>query len=175
MPYKILHLNVIEHWFDLIICPKRLKTVEYRMIKPHWQSRLLEKAFDKRGKPIIDPKTNLQAYGKQKKIEYIAFRNGDAKNTPKFFFEYDGFEILNDGIHLTKPYHLDMDGPLFAIKIGEPALQKLCRSCDTRLLSPVGLRSRALRKWKDDVRYCNECQKKCEAGERQYDIWRPTT
>lgn len=72
MSDKILHLTLKKKWFDLIASGK--KKFEYREIKPYWEKRL----FDEHG---------LRYY------DYIIFRNGYRKDSPKLFVEYKAFSI----------------------------------------------------------------------------------
>jgi ASC-1-like (ASCH) protein len=72
---KILHLTLMKKWFDLIKSGE--KKVEYREIKPYWTKRL----FDKEGKPI--------------KYDFILFRNGYSKDSPKMMVEFLGIKTTS--------------------------------------------------------------------------------
>ena len=65
---KILHLTLKKKWFDMIASGE--KKEEYREIKPYWSSRLIEKHFT-----------------------HICFRNGYAKDAPRFTAELKGIRV----------------------------------------------------------------------------------
>ncbi|MEK6945573.1 MAG: ASCH domain-containing protein [Nanoarchaeota archaeon] len=80
---KILYLTLKKKWFDLISSGE--KKIEYREIKPYWTKRL----FDN---------------GNSKKFDFIIFKNGYTKNSPKIKVEFLGitknkmYEILLGGV-----------------------------------------------------------------------------
>lgn len=59
---KILHLTIKKQWFDMIASGR--KREEYREIKRHWNSRLLNRDYDA-----------------------VCFRNGYSKDSPKITVE----------------------------------------------------------------------------------------
>ena len=63
----------MKKWFDEILVGT--KKIEYRDIKPYWTKRL----FDK--------------YGRQKKYDFIVFKNGYSKDSPKMKVEFKGILI----------------------------------------------------------------------------------
>jgi hypothetical protein len=69
---EILHLTLMRKWFLEILEGK--KKIEYREIKPYWTKRLF-------------------ADGKQKKYDYIIFKNGYSKNAPEMKVEFLGVKI----------------------------------------------------------------------------------
>lgn len=73
---KILHLTIKKKWFDLI--KSGAKKFEFREFKPHWISRLMTT----NGCPID--------------YDYIIFRNGYQKDSPKLKVEYKGFIVTRD-------------------------------------------------------------------------------
>jgi len=74
MKEKILYLTLKKKWFDLIKSGE--KKVEYREIKPYWTKRL-----------TVD--NTIKHY------DYIIFRNGYKKSSPKLKVEYLGLGVDN--------------------------------------------------------------------------------
>ena len=68
---KILHLTLKKKWFDLIKSGK--KKVEYREVKDYWTARLC-------------PVTYI------KKFDFIVFRNGYGKKSPRIKVEWKGMD-----------------------------------------------------------------------------------
>jgi hypothetical protein len=62
---KILNLTLYKKWFYLI-CSGH-KKIEYREIKPYWIKRLIGRKYD-----------------------FVLFRNGYARNSPKVLVKYIG-------------------------------------------------------------------------------------
>ena len=79
---SILHLTLKREWFDLIASGK--KKVEYREIKPYWETRFLEggKFF------AINYKTI------PKKFKYIIFKNGYSKRSPRMKVECKRLRLM---------------------------------------------------------------------------------
>jgi hypothetical protein len=67
---KVLHLTLFKKWFEEIL--KGNKKTEYREIKPYWTKRL------------------FNPDGSARKYNYIVFRNGYSKNSPKIKVEFMG-------------------------------------------------------------------------------------
>ncbi len=73
---RILHLTLLKKWFDEILAGT--KKIEYREIKQHWTTRLL----DKNGKP--------------KEFDLIFFKNGYSKDARMMKVEFKGLRIKKD-------------------------------------------------------------------------------
>ena len=71
-----LRLTLKRHWFDQIVSGK--KTVEYREIKPYWESRLEDRDFD-----VIEFKNGYHAGAKTMTVECL----GITKNLHSGFYE----------------------------------------------------------------------------------------
>ncbi len=87
MEQRILNLTLKKKWFDLIKSGK--KKVEYREIKTYWTKRLC---------PVATIK----------KFDFIIFRNGYQKDSPRIKVEWKG---LNYGVFEGKT--------CYAIKLGK--------------------------------------------------------
>lgn len=87
---KFLHLTLKKKWFDLIKSGE--KKFEYRDVKPHWISRLKNKD------------------GSYKDFDYILFRNGYSRNSPKMWVEFKGISLSES---------LFKGNPFFIIKLGK--------------------------------------------------------
>ena len=87
MSKKILHLTLKRKWFDLIAIGK--KKIEYRELKPYWESRLIKSV----GIVVI-----------LHQFDEIHFRNGYSKSAPFMRVKHEGTEVnIEDGcfeIHL---------------------------------------------------------------------------
>jgi hypothetical protein len=71
---NILSLPINKKWFDMILSGE--KKEEYRQIKPHWTSRIV----DKKESTIKD-------------FQYINFRNGYNPKSPFMVVECKGIEV----------------------------------------------------------------------------------
>ena len=76
---KPLHLTLKKKWFDKIASGK--KTIEYREVKPYWNTRLVNKQYTE-----------------------IHFKNGYSKSSPFMRIEYKGISKrkvpeLNNKVH----------------------------------------------------------------------------
>lgn len=71
---KILSLPINKKWFDLILSGE--KKEEYREIKPHWTSRIIDKKI-----------------GGFNDFQYVNFRNGYNPKSPFMVVECKGIEI----------------------------------------------------------------------------------
>ena len=82
---RVLHLTLKRKWFDMILSGE--KKEEYREIKPYWHRRLLTKEFD-----------------------VICFRNGYAKDAPRFTVElvqlFSGLGIIEWGAPEKTPVYI---------------------------------------------------------------------
>lgn len=88
---KILHLTLKRKWFDLIA--DRVKTIEFRDIKPYWVKRLEDKVFDE-----------------------VHFRNGYSKDSPFMRVEFISIERVSPPRAWFSNY--DSNGQ-YAIYLGE--------------------------------------------------------
>lgn len=70
MNERILYLTLKKKWFDLIASGK--KNEEYREMKLYWKKRLINKEGDR------------------KEFDYIIFKNGYRKDSPKMKVEWKG-------------------------------------------------------------------------------------
>lgn len=125
---KVLHLTLKKKWFDMIASGQ--KKEEYREIKQHWASRLIDLfphdrfprtdameyqdiVFDlKHGHKLDDVMKSYRAG--LKNFDAICFRNGYAKNAPTITVEFKGIDIGP-----AKPEWSDnWQGEVFRIKLG---------------------------------------------------------
>lgn len=74
MDKKILKLTLNRKWFEMIFC--NIKKEEYREIKKHWNSRLLDKES-----------------GEFRDYTHVEFTNGYSSDSPKMVVECLGIEI----------------------------------------------------------------------------------
>lgn len=78
---KVLHLTIKKEWFDMIASGQ--KKEEYREIKPHWDSRLLNRNYDvvsfRNGYEKLSPKMTVEL--KDIRIGYGRFRWGAPINS----------------------------------------------------------------------------------------------
>lgn len=120
----ILHLNLKRKWFDLIAKGEKLE--EYREIKAHWVSRLIERTAAKGDfsdaihvAKLLNQKTNPAAFlnlgCKFKPFTHVRFQNGYSKNAT--FITFEVREIcISEGV----PQWGATAGELyFVIKLGE--------------------------------------------------------
>lgn len=87
---KKLHIIIKKKYFHQILSGE--KKEEFRVVSPHWASRLTDKPF-----------------------EVIIFQNGYAKDAPRFEAEYLGHEIKN----IKHEFFGGDFISVFAIKIGK--------------------------------------------------------
>ena len=92
----ILHLVVKKEWFDKLASGE--KTHEYRLAKPYWTSRLVDRQS-----------------GLFKVFTAVEIKNGYQKNAPVIMFEFERTEFLSTGI-LTDLKTLK---PVYDIKLGK--------------------------------------------------------
>lgn len=95
----VLKLTVKKEWFDLIKSGE--KTEEYREIKEYWNNRLTY-----REAPFVI---------REKRYEYIEFKNGYSKDAPTIITECKGVSVgkpTQNGKHL-------FDKDVFIISIGD--------------------------------------------------------
>jgi len=92
---KALVIVIKKRYFDDI--QNGIKPEEYRIIKPFWESRLIEK------------KT-----GKDKEYDCIRFIAGHRKNSPEAYYKYEGYERKE----ITHEFFGPEPVNVFAIKIG---------------------------------------------------------
>lgn len=86
---KILHLTLEKKWFSMILSGE--KKEEYREIKPYWDKRLIDKQYD-----------------------LIFFRNGYAKNSPRFTIDYLGLSTGLGSLEWGAPKEA-----VYILKLGE--------------------------------------------------------
>lgn len=85
-----LQLTIKKEYFDQIVSGE--KTEEYRIIKPYWVKRLIDREYDR-----------------------VIFRNGYAKDASIVSKKYLGYEIKN----ITHEFFGDEQISVFAIKLGK--------------------------------------------------------
>ena len=85
-----LQLTIKKEYFDQIVSGE--KTEEFRIIKPYWVKRLVNRNYDR-----------------------VIIRNGYASNAPTISLEYLGYELKN----ITHPFFGDEQVSVFAIKLGK--------------------------------------------------------
>ena len=94
MKERILNLTLKKKWFDLIASGK--KKIEYREIKKYWIQRL----FNNNGREF-------------RPYDFIIFRNGYKKDSPKMKIVYRGLSIKefegkdHYALHLGKIIEID--------------------------------------------------------------------
>lgn len=105
---KILHLTLKKKWFDMILSGE--KKAEYREIKDHWARRLVTSldseglewsAWEEMLHDMRQPFRRhthtaglLRYFGvKFRHYDAITFRNGYAKNAPKFTIELESIDL----------------------------------------------------------------------------------
>lgn len=130
MKPKILHLTLKKKWFDMIASGE--KKEEYREIKPHWASRLLD--FSGYHAETKDDFKNLAAdiafdvrnghnasdvfkayFTRIHEFDTIVFRNGYASNAPTITVECLGIDI---GPAVSE-WSDNWQGNAFRIKLGK--------------------------------------------------------
>ena len=102
---RTLHLTIIEKWMDLI--HKREKPLEYREVKDHWNSRLLDK------------------HGKPREYDQLHIVNGYGKDRPYLILKWNGFVIVQGDSHIPiNKEPLDFSKSYFAIDVTGEILAK---------------------------------------------------
>lgn len=120
---KILHLTLKKQWFDMIKSGE--KKEEYRQIKSHWISRLLDEYGENKIIPAdimydivingFEPEQVFKAYfSKLKEFDFVVFRNGYSGGAPLMSVECLGISIGEGRPEWGAP-----SGECFVIKLGE--------------------------------------------------------
>lgn len=100
-PSLILKLTVTKKWFNMILSGE--KREEYRLIKPHWISRFLEK--------------KTQGF---RNYQYIQFTNGYGDHRPHFICKCEGISKGLGRIEWGAPFKKRV----FILNLGEIVSQK---------------------------------------------------
>ena len=111
---KVLTLNVIKQWFDMIVADK--KTEEYREIKTYWASRLVNQQAES-GEVLFDEFGGYcRVIGKleYKPYTHVLFINGYRNDSPRIEKEIESITIGNPKKGLCPDKWLDKE--FFVIK-----------------------------------------------------------
>jgi hypothetical protein len=88
---KILYLTLKKKWFDLIKSGE--KKIEYREIKPYWTKRLCENGLKREDRHFGWGFTINGKDYHPKIFDYIIFKNGYLKSSPKLIVKFNGLEL----------------------------------------------------------------------------------
>lgn len=109
-----LKLTLKKKWYDMIASGE--KKEEYREIKKHWISRLMDSKSIvlENFKTIVPGTTKTMFEVWRKSFDFVEFKNGYGKDAPKMLFEFKGLSIGE-----AKPEWSDnWQGEVFIIKLG---------------------------------------------------------
>lgn len=133
---KILHLTHKLGWFNMVA--ERIKTEEYREIKPYWFNRFLDNKtphYDMWGESghyneaLYALKKHLRGYNdlaeylehnelKFKEFDIVRFRNGYSPYSPVMDVEFKGFTV-GTGNEQWGGLHPDSGEFVFILKLGK--------------------------------------------------------
>jgi hypothetical protein len=104
---KTLKLTLRKKWFDMILSGK--KKEEYRDIKPHWESRLME----------ITPELIMRF----RQFDFVEFRNGYSARSP-----YMKVQCRGIGIGLSKSKWSEKTQRCYVISLGKIVKKKYIKT-----------------------------------------------
>lgn len=114
---KTLNLTLNKEWFDMILSGD--KTEEYREIKPHWITRLVDTIFkyktkDEFMKWYYNPPDHVELQHVINNWDTVTFKNGYSKKARAMIVEFKSVEI-GVGLYVWGAPNY----PVFIIKLGK--------------------------------------------------------